>query len=150
MFLPDLASKLCDFGTATRFPWWLLVHCLEDYSAYAKEAKINYCGKRVQAPRQCKVEGQSAVYWAALGRLDKILHMQLKKKNVDVNACYGALGSALNAAAAEGPIETVRLLLRAGAHVDGPVSLRFGSALQLAALRGQKNVVEILLDAREM
>lgn len=64
---------------------------------------------------------------------------------VHVNAAGGVFGSALQAAAHSGQIDSVRMLLNRGANVNAQGGL-YGSALDAAILRGYWDIVEVLLE----
>ncbi|KAJ8108074.1 hypothetical protein ONZ43_g6538 [Nemania bipapillata] len=67
------------------------------------------------------------------------------EKGADVNAVGGVYGNALQAAAARGFDDTVKLLLDKGADVNAQGGV-FGSALQAASVGGHAKVVKLLLD----
>ncbi|KAL7913250.1 ankyrin repeat-containing domain protein [Trichoderma velutinum] len=65
--------------------------------------------------------------------------------DIDVNAQCGEYGSALQAAAWSGQTESVKLLIKKGAHVNMRGG-KYGSALNAAIIMGYWNIVKILLD----
>ncbi|OCL01402.1 ankyrin, partial [Glonium stellatum] len=69
----------------------------------------------------------------------------LLNRNAGISAC-SSLGDALQAAALNGHVSIVKLLLQRGANVNDHGGFRC-TALTVAAYRGHKEVVEILLDA---
>ncbi|KAL7946527.1 ankyrin repeat-containing domain protein [Trichoderma barbatum] len=64
---------------------------------------------------------------------------------IDVNAPGGEYGSALQAAAWSGQEESIRLLIRKGAHVNA-LGGKYRSALNAAIIMGHWNIVRILLE----
>ena len=64
----------------------------------------------------------------------------------EVNAQGGNYGNALQAAASEGHLKIVGLLLKAGAEVNAQGG-RYGNALQAASITGESEIVELLLKA---
>ncbi|KAL7960364.1 ankyrin repeat-containing domain protein [Trichoderma compactum] len=64
---------------------------------------------------------------------------------LDVNTQGGLFGSALQAAAWAGQMDSVKLLLRKGANVNARGG-KYGSALNAAVVQGYWDIVEVLLD----
>jgi ankyrin repeat protein len=71
------------------------------------------------------------------------------KAGADVNAIGSEYGTALQAACAADDIETVRVLLNAGADIssEAPISGFYGTALQAAASEESIEIVRELIEA---
>ena len=78
-------------------------------------------------------------------RLENTLHISEDESRIDVNAQGGEYGNALQAAAYDGNLEVVQLLLDKGAEVNAQGG-HYGNALQAAAYDGKSEVVRLLLD----
>ena len=70
-------------------------------------------------------------------------------RGAQVIAQRGEVGNALQAAALEGKIGVVQLLLRRGADVNAQEG-EVGSALQAAAVEGKIEIVQLLLERERM
>ncbi|KAJ4381978.1 hypothetical protein N0V85_008601 [Neurospora sp. IMI 360204] len=84
-----------------------------------------------------------ALYIATDKEKEKIVNLLLTKFEADANATGPEFGDALTAAAHDGTIEIVKMLLDKGAIADSPT----GWALQIAAGKGHIDVVHRLLEA---
>lgn len=82
-------------------------------------------------------------YFARKGNLGVEVFRLLMDRGVD--GSDGRYDNALYAAACEGGVEVLKLLLDAGANVDAQGG-EFGNALQAAACMGKKEVIKLLLD----
>ncbi|KAI1869012.1 uncharacterized protein JN550_005999 [Neoarthrinium moseri] len=93
----------------------------------------------------------NAAFGAIRGREPGVLELLLKH-GVDVIEAVGQFGTALQAAAGMGrdkedsSLSMVKMLIEAGAPVNTKPCGRWGSPLQAAAAKGDKKVVEYLLD----
>ena len=78
-------------------------------------------------------------------RLENTLHISEDESRIDVNAQGGEYGNALQAAAYDGILEVVQLLLDKGAKVNAQGGY-YGNALQATACGSNTKVVQLLLD----
>lgn len=79
------------------------------------------------------------VYWASLGNLEEV--ESLLHQDVDPNTSDEDGYSALHAAAENGSLAVVKLLVKYGANVDFKFEY---SALELAEMAGQQDIVDYL------
>ncbi|KAK6387054.1 hypothetical protein LTS17_000320 [Exophiala oligosperma] len=87
----------------------------------------------------------TAIYYASLLGLDKVLASHLSPSTADANTQGGTYGTALQAASAHGHEKIVQILLDKGADVNAQGN-RYGTALQAASVWKQEKIVQILLD----
>ncbi|RGE37225.1 ankyrin repeat domain-containing protein [Comamonas testosteroni] len=89
---------------------------------------------------QGAIEAPAIVYWASLGRTEAVRRLLSEKANPNA---VDALGwSALQAAAENGHLEIVKLLVGAGANLN--YSSKEGTALQGAIMAKQTAVIQYL------
>ncbi len=98
-----------------------------------------------EANVEAQTQSAAPLYYAALYGFWEIVDVLLADGGVDVNAVGGTYGTALQAASANGHLETVKGLVRHGADVDVRVG-RFGCALNAAANAGRENIVRVFVD----
>ncbi|KAL8770751.1 MAG: hypothetical protein Q9209_003618 [Squamulea sp. 1 TL-2023] len=87
----------------------------------------------------------SPLYYAAFLGLEEPIQ-SLLKSGVDINAYGGRYGTALIAAASQGHVAIVKLLLDHNAEVDAEGSSVFSTALSASSYFGYRPITELLLD----
>ncbi|KAL8835098.1 MAG: hypothetical protein Q9170_003454 [Blastenia crenularia] len=121
-------------GSPVAFQAWLLTYDVNIRRAH--DSKITK-GDRKPLP--------SPLYYASFLGLEHVVRVLLKS-GVDANVQGGAYCTALIAAASQGYLSIIRILLDHGADVDAKGSWTFFTALQAASYFGHESIAEVLLD----
>lgn len=129
----DLVERLFT-GSPTVFRNWLLVYDVNVPRALISSS-MGWSLSNFPSP----------LYYASFLGLEDAVRLLLDS-GVDINAHGGLYGTALIAAASQGHLAIVKILLNHNAHVDAEGGWTFFTALQAASYFGYNMIAELLLD----
>lgn len=124
----------------------LFVHSPKAFRRWLSVYDVTIRGRRDSSTmRERQTSPPNPLYYAAVLGLEDAVRPLLTPET-DINAKGGRYGTALIAAASQGHLAIVQLLLDSGANVDAGGGHIFFTALQASSYFGHKSIAELLLE----